>query len=435
MDFVIPALAGALIGFAAGWLVISGRTASVRERARALQEDKDTLSASLEGLRQENTRFRERSAALEATNEGLEERLSEQPKELEKIQEKLKLQFNQDATSLFEAISKKFSTQSEKQIGDLLTPLRERITDFQKLVTESFTTQGKEQHTLKAEIERIVTMNEQMRLQAEGLTKALRGDVKAQGNWGEVILERILEESGLQKGIGYTVQGMEMGLVNADGGRQQPDVIVNLPDAKHIIIDSKVTLTHYERYSSETDEAAKEAHLKNFLRSVRTHVSGLESKRYQDNDKLITPDFVLMFMPVEGAYSVAVQQDADLHHYAWERKIVIVCPATLFATLRTIASLWRIDQQNKNSQEIARRGGLLYDKFAGFVADMTAIGDNMGRTQKAYDSALGKLSEGSGNLMSQAETLRELGAKTSKALPKAAKAEESAEVVEIASVG
>ena len=342
------------------------------------------------------------------------------------------MQFNQNATELFEAISKKFSQNSEKQIGDLLTPLRERLGEFQKLVSDSFGEQGKEQHTLKAEIARIVTMNEQMRLQTDSLTKALRGDVKAQGNWGEVILERILEESGLQKGIGYTVQGEQMGLVSADGGRQQPDVIVNLPDAKHIIIDSKVTLTHYERYCTETDEAAKEPHLKNFLNSVRTHVKGLEGKRYQDNEKLISPDFVLMFMPVEGAYSLAVQQDAELHGFAWDKKIVIVCPATLFATLRTIASLWRIDQQNKNSQEIARRGGLLYDKFVGFVNDMKGIGENIGRTQKAYETALGKLSDGTGNLIGQAEKLKELGAKASSSLPKTAKADDSGDVLEIA---
>lgn len=387
-------------------------------RAEALLEEKDLQDETLDELRRELTAARERVAGLEASKEALEHRLSEQPKELQKMQETLQLQFNKEANTLFEAITKKFSTQSEKQLGDILTPLRERLGEFQKLVTESFGTQGKEQHTLKAEIARIVSMNEQMRLQTESLTKALRGDVKAQGNWGEVILERILEESGLQKGIGYTVQGEQMGLANADGGRQQPDVIIHLPEGKHIIIDSKVSLTHYERYCNPDEEQQQDANLKLFLNSLRAHIKGLEGKSYHANEKLISPDFVLMFLPIEGAFSLAMQHDPELHHFAWERQIVLVCPSTLFATLRTVASLWRIDQQNKNSQEIARRGGLLYDKFVGFVGDMQAIGRNIGQTQKAYEGAMGKLSEGTGNLVGQAEKLRDLGAKPTSRLPK-----------------
>lgn len=397
MDFLLPVLIGIAIGFGLGWMALSGKLSALRERIGELTQD----VAKAQG---ERTEFHERALTAEANNKAIEQRLKDR-------EEQLKLEFEKTATGIFDQISKKFTTQSEKQIGDLLNPFRERLVDFQKLVNDSFTAQGKEQHTLKSEIEKIV-------LQTDSLTKALRGDVKAQGNWGEVILERILEASGLQKDVTYTVQGSGMGLTDGEGARRMPDVIINLPDNKHIIIDAKVTLTHYERYCSETDEAVKDTHLKQFLRSVRTHVGGLEGKRYQDNEKLASPDFVFMFMPVEGAYSLAVQQDPELHAYAWSRRIVIVCPSTLFATLQTIASLWRIEKQNKHADEIAKRGGLLYEKFLGFLDDMKVIGDRLTQVQKSYDNALGKLSDGRGNLISQAEKLKEYGAKTTSSLPK-----------------
>ncbi|MDE3060751.1 MAG: DNA recombination protein RmuC, partial [Pseudomonadota bacterium] len=255
----------------------------------------------------------------------------------------------------------------------------------------------------------------------DSLTKALRGDVKAQGNWGEVMLERILEESGLRKGEDYVLQGEAMGLSGEDGGRQRPDVIIKLPDDKHVIIDAKVSLTAYERYCADGDES----HLRDFLKSVRNHVAGLESKRYQDNDKLNTPDVVMLFMPVEGAFALAMQQDRELHQYAWGKRIVIVSPTMLFANLRTIASLWRIERQNRYAYEIADQGGRLYDKFVGFIEDMQLIGRQMSGLHKSYDSAMNKLSEGRGNLVGSVEKLKSLGAKASKSLPKDLLAEES----------
>lgn len=362
-------------------------------------------------MQRELGKTRERAAIAEAS-------LQAQQQQVTQSREQLKLEFENTANKLFENMSKKFTAQSEKSIGDLLNPLRERIVEFQKLVSDSFTTQGKEQHTLKNEIERIVKMNEQMRLQAESLTNALRGDVKAQGNWGEIMLERILEESGLREGQDYILQASQMGLKGAEGNRLQPDVIVRLPDDKHIIVDSKVSLTSYERYSSETDETAKQAHLRDFIKSIRAHVNGLEQKKYQSIEKLGTPDFVLMFLPVEGAYSLAVQTEPDLHAFAWGKKIVLVCPATLFATLRTIASLWQIESQNQNAQEIARQGGALYDKFVGFVEDMQGIEKQMNAMHKSYEGAMNKLTTGRGNLVKSAEKLRALGAKAGKALPR-----------------
>jgi len=352
---------------------------------------------------------------LQSRKEAIDQRLLDQQQMFAQMQDQLKFEFKATASGIFEDLSQKFSTRSEKQIGDLLNPLRERLGEFQKKVDESFGTQAKEQFSLKNEIERIVKVNEQMRLQTDSLTKALRGDSKAQGNWGEVMLERILEESGLRRNIDYTTQG---GFRGAEENLLKPDVIVNLPENKHVIIDSKVSLTAYERYCAEADETLRLPHLKEFLKSLKTHVDGLEQRRYQDVESLGTPDFVLMFMPIEGAYSLAVQQNQELHSYAWGKKIIIVCPATLFVTLKTIASLWRIELQNQNAQEIARVGGALYDKFARFVEDMLSMGKQIGKLQESYDQARQRLSEGKGNLLARAEKLKTLGAKTSGSLPK-----------------
>lgn len=392
-----------IAGFAASWAVFGAS-------GRGKQEVISGLRSELSQAKSERTQFHERAVKAEATSEFLQ-------KELEKTESKLRQEFQNTASNIFADFSKKFSTESEKKIGDLLTPLRDRLGEFQKMIGESFTAQGKEQHSLKSEIEKIV-------LQTDSLTKALRGDVKAQGNWGEVMLERILEESGLRRDEDYIVQGVGLSLANEAGGRLQPDVIVNLPDNKHIIIDSKVSLTAYERYCGEADETAKALLIKEFVKSIKAHVNGLEAKRYQDIEKLGTPDFVMMFLPIEGAYSLALQADSELHQFAWGKKIVLVCPTTLFATLRTIASIWKIEQQNKNTMEIARQGGALYDKFHGFLTDMDAIGQLINRLHTTHEGAMGKLQNGKGNLIGQVEKLKILGAKTSKSLPKTEEIEE-----------
>ena len=394
MDWLFG-LFGAMAGFGACWMLFSAKLA----KTALLKEKLHEAQAALEQASRERTQFHERAVTAEANSKALEKQLREQ-------QEQLKAEFKNTAHTIFEDMSKKFSTHSEKQIGDLLQPMRERLGEFQKLVTESFTAHGKEQHTLKAEVEKFARIN-------DGLTKALRGDVKAQGNWGEIVLERILEASGLRRGEDYIVQASEMGLTGESGNRLKPDVIVKLPDNKHIIIDAKVSLTAYDRYCSQPEET----HLRDFLKSVRAHVGILEQKRYQDIEKLGTPDFVFMFMPIEGAFSFAMQEDPELQSYAWGKGIIIVPPTNLFANLRTVASLWNIDRQNKNTQEIARQGGRLYDKFASFVEDMQSIGDRLGSLQKTYDGAMNKLADGKDNLIRQAEKMKQLGAKTSKALP------------------
>jgi DNA recombination protein RmuC len=408
MTEILLAAMALACGFAIGRLKSKQQSTDAvprRDYDAALHEN-TALSTKLETAEAalaEYKAMQERALSAEAENKALKTQMKDQ-------QEQLRAEFNNTANKILENVSGKFTTQSQKQIGDLLNPLRERLGEFQKQIAESFSTQGKEQHTLKAEIQKIV-------LQTDSLTKALRGDVKAQGNWGEVMLERILEESGLRRDIDYIVQGAEMGLTGPSGNRLQPDVIVSLPENKHIIVDSKVSLSSYERFCAEADETNRAAHLREFLKSVKAHIHGLEQKRYQDIEKLGTPDFVLMFIPVEGAYSIAVQHDQELHSHAWGKKIVIVCPATLFATLRTIASLWRIELQNRNAQEIARQSGALYDKFVGFVEDMQSIGKQAARLQDTYDQAMNKLKDGRGNLIGSVERMKQLGAKTSKSLP------------------
>ncbi|MDX2113631.1 MAG: DNA recombination protein RmuC [Alphaproteobacteria bacterium] len=389
-------ITGAAAIFAVAWGVTYLRLFVIRERLRAATGQLAATESEILSTQQALTEYRERAIIAETELRAQGEQ-----------KQQIKLEFKQTASQLFDEMSQKFTQQSEKKIGDLLLPLRERLGEFQKKIDDSFSQQGKEQHTLKAEIQKIV-------LQTDSLTKALRGDVKAQGNWGEVMLEKILEESGLRRGVDYAPQAVDLSLRAEDGSVQRPDVVVHLPDGKHVIIDSKVSLTAYERYC----DAQQEAHLRDFIKSLRAHVVGLSAKRYQEIEKLQTPDFVFMFLPVEGAYTLAVQQDRELHSFAWDKKVVLVCPSTLFASLRTIASLWRIEQQNRYALQIADEGGKLYDKLVGFVQDMQDIGKQIGRTQQSYDQALGKLHTGTGNLITRAEKMRQLGAKASKNLPK-----------------
>ncbi len=383
-----------------------------------LKSEREKYESKLETVNGELQTSKQQVARLEAEKEGFAEKIQQHKQDLEQMEEKFRLQFENLANRIFDEKSSKFKKDSEEGLGLLLNPLKEKLQEFQKKVDDSFGDQAKEQFSLKNEIQRIVLANEKITVQAENLTNALKGESKTQGNWGEVILEKILDDSGLRKTIDYIVQGTNMDLKNPDGGRVRPDVVIMLPEEKHVIIDSKVSLTHYEQYFSERDEAQRAGHLKQFLSSVRSHVAGLEQRRYQDTEKLGTPDFVLMFIPIEGAYSLAIQQDTTLHSHAWDKKIVIVCPSTLFATLRTVASVWRIELQNRHAQEIARQGGGLYDKIVGFVEEMQDLGIKIGATQKVYDEALKKLSTGQGNVLKRTQDLKALGIKAAKKLPK-----------------
>jgi DNA recombination protein RmuC len=296
----------------------------------------------------------------------------------------------------------------------LLSPLKEKIQVFEKKVEDTYEKGLKDQTDLKAELKKLHDLNLKISDEANNLTRALKGDVKKQGNWGEMILERILERSGLTEGREYQKQES---VLSENGQRFQPDVVIHLPDQKHIVVDSKVSLVAYERLVNCDNEKDRMIHVKEHLMSVRSHIKILSEKHYQHAQGFNSPDFVLLFIPIESSFSIAVQEDQDLFSYAWDNKVVIVSPSTLLATLRTIASIWQQENQNRNALEIARQSGALYDKFVGFIEDMESIGKSIDSTRKNYEMATNKLFTGSGNLVKRAENIKKLGAKTTKELP------------------
>lgn len=344
----------------------------------------------------------------------LESRLRDQASEIENLQQKFTDQFKSIANDILKQNSKEFTDHNQKNMQDILNPLKERIQLFEKKVEDTYEKETRDKISLREEVKKLYELNSRISEEANNLSKALKSDVKKQGNWGEMVLERILERSGLIKDSEYKKQ---VSLENESGQRIQPDFIIYLPDEKHIIIDSKVSLVAYERYSNSNDDNERELAKKEHLVSIKNHINGLSDKFYQQAKTIHSPDFVLLFIPIESSFSMAVQFDQDLFNYAWDRKIVIVSPSTLFASLKTIASIWKQERQNKNAQEIAERAGQLYDKFVGFVEDLKEIGKNMDRSRESFDSAMKKLSTGSGNLVGRAEKLIELGAKNKKNIP------------------
>ncbi|MFK7899972.1 MAG: DNA recombination protein RmuC [Cyclobacteriaceae bacterium] len=356
------------------------------------------------------TKLEARLAGAEVHFKNQEEKLSNQEVERKKLHEQLTTQFENIAGKILKNNSDQLSKTSHDRMDLILKPLKEKLTNFERKIEDS----DKEKVSLKREVQMLADLNKQMSQETNNLTKALKGDTKKQGNWGEVILERVLERSGLVKGSEYEVQ---YSTTNVEGARIQPDVIVNLPDKKHIIIDSKVSLVDYDRFVNEEDLDLKKTYLKQHVNSVKAHIKGLSNKSYETGDGLNSPEFVLLFMPIEPSFTAAVQEDQELFNYAWDQKIVLVSPSTLLATLSTIASIWKQDKQNKYALEIARQGGALYDKFVGFVEDMQKMGKSISATQNVYDGAMNKLQSGSGNLIGRAEKIRKLGAKAVKSLP------------------
>ncbi|MEI6093536.1 MAG: DNA recombination protein RmuC [bacterium] len=357
------------------------------------------------------------SAIAEATKLYLDDQLKEQRINSEELKKQMKLEFENIGSKILSDNSEKFRTDSENKIKTLLDPLKDNIESFRKKVEDTYNSESRERFALKSEINRIVEESKKMSIETDNLTKALRGDQKAQGTWGEITLERLLESSGLRKGEEYTIQGVGLGLKDGEGKIQKPDVIINLPENKHLIIDSKVSIKHYEMMTDEKNEVERDNLIKEFVNRLYSHVDDLSKKAYQSLDKLGTPDFVFLFMPLEGAFSLAVQKDKDLFQYAWKKNIVIVCPSTLLATLRTVASIWRIENQNKNAIKIADESGKLYDKFVGLYEDLESIGSILTKAQSTHEEAMNKLKTGRGNLISRVNNIRKLGAKTEKALP------------------
>ena len=344
----------------------------------------------------------------------IHEKLASQKLEIEDMQKKFSTEFENIANKILEEKSVKFTAQNKENIDSVLAPLSEKLKSFETKVQDTYEKGLKERSELKEQVIQLSNLNQTLSKDAQNLTRALTHDNKTQGNWGELILEKILKESGLTEGEEYSKQHSTN---NEEGKRIQPDFLIKLPDNKHIIIDSKVSLVAYEQFVNSEDEAEKEAFLKAHILSVRSHIKLLSEKNYQTGLTINSPDFVLLFMPIEPAFSLAMQKDKEIYQYAWSRNIVIVSPTTLLATIRTIASIWKQEKQNRNSIEIAKQAGSLMDKFVGFLDDMEKIERGISQIDGAYKNAINKLKTGSGNLIRRAEKLKKLGAKGQKQIP------------------
>jgi len=392
---------------------LENQQAVLNERYGHVLADKEDLEKKWNSTKEENQKQLIQIVALQADYGHLQEKLESERKEMEKLQEKFKLEFENIANAILKHNTKEFNDSSIKNMSELLNPLKEKIITFETKVEETYQKGLRDQTDLKAELKKLQDLNMKLGEEAGNLTRALKSDSKKQGNWGEVVLERILESSGLIKGEEYFLQYSATG---ENGKTFRPDVLIKLPEEKHLIIDSKVSLTAFQKYIAADDENQKQLALKQHLISLKNHVKELSEKSYDNLQGLNTPDFVLMFMPVEPAFGVAVQADPDLFNFAWEKRIIIVSPTTLLATLRTVASIWRHERQTRNALEIAKQGGKLYDKFEGFLNDLERIGVNLQRAQESYQEAHKKLSSGRGNLVGQVEKLKTLGAQATKSI-------------------
>jgi DNA recombination protein RmuC len=380
--------------------------ATLEERVRRIPELEQEL-AGYQAVREENARLLQ---ALALERRQADEKL----KLLAEAKEALAEQFQNLANRIFEEKGEKLVQQNVANLDSLLKPLGERLREFQTRVEETYDKESKQRFSLQSEIHKLVEANARMSVDALNLANALKGDSRTQGAWGEVVLERVLEASGLQKGREYELQASFEG---ADGARARPDVIIRLPENKHVVVDAKVSLTAYEAYTRAEDEAGAKRELARHIDSLRAHVKGLAERNYQSLYGIRTPDFVLMFVPVEPAFAAALRERQELFEDAFTRNVMIVSPTTLLISLRTIASIWRYEYQNRNAQELVRQCTALYDKFVGFVTDLEDIGKRLKAAQSSYDDAYGKLASGKGNLIRQVERIRELGLKPAKPLP------------------
>ena len=371
-------------------------------------------SAEKENIRTEKDSLAIQLSKKEVDFENLWERHKEQKNEITELQEKFTKEFENLANKILEEKSAKFTEQNSENMRNILLPLQDKIQVFEKKVDQTHKESIDYHAALRQQIIGLSEMNAQMSKETLNLTKALKGDSKMQGNWGELVLERVLEKSGLEKGREYEVQ---QSFTNNEGSRVFPDVVINLPDGKKMIVDSKVSLVAYERWINEESEILKIEYLKEHVNSIKRHVEQLGNKNYHDLYQIESPDFVLLFIPIEPAFAIALNEDSALYNKAFDRNIVIVTPSTLLATLRTIDSMWANQKQQENAFEIARQAGALYDKFEGFVSDLVRIGNKIKDTKTEYENAMSKLVDGRGNLISSVEKLKKMGAKAKKSLP------------------
>ena len=422
---IILLIVGIGVGFALGWLFKKNNATGSTDNTSELKEEigslNGRLAAAVENYKEQKSQIEKLSlqkdellatnSQLQADNENLTQRLKEHKQEVEELQKKFTTEFENIANKLLKQNTTDFAEANQKRLDEILKPLRENIKTFEQKVDDKYEKELKERTSLMEQIKSLSELNQQMREDAQSLTKALKGDSKTQGSWGELILEKILESSGLIKGEEYQTEDY---YTNQIGGGSRLDVIIKLPDDKQIIIDSKVSITAYTNYIDTDDEAEKEIQAKAHIASVKSHIDLLAKKDYSQIPGLNTPDFVLMFMPSEPSFSFTLQNDTNIYNYAWDKKIVIVSPTTLLATLKTVASVWKQERQTKNALEIARQSGALYDKFVGFIDDLEKIQKGITTSQEAYNGAINKLKTGNGNLIGRAEKIRILGAKTSK---------------------
>ncbi len=424
-SLIVP-LAFAVLGFFLGGYVktlkknvgqggdlekIAALEANLQQTANRLEKEE----LSNKELQEEKEFQGNELARLKANMQYLETTNAEQKAEVAKLQERFTKEFENLANKILDEKSQKFTTQNKENIYNILQPLQEKIQLFEKKVEDSQKENISIHSALKEQLTTLQSQNLKITQEAENLTKALKGDSKMQGNWGELVLERVLEKSGLEKDREYFVQ---QSFTTEEGNRLLPDVVIALPDGNKMIVDSKVSLTHYERYVN-AEESDKPAQLKEHLNSLKRHIDQLSEKKYEDLYQIESPDFVLLFVPIEPAFAVAINEDPSIYGKAFEQNIVIVTPSTLLATLRTIVTMWTNEKQQKNALEIARQAGALYDKFEGFSQDLLQIGKKMDEAKGSYSAAMNKLVDGKGNLITSVQKLKKMGAKAKKTLPEA----------------
>ena len=433
---VFSILAGIVIGIIVAYLILKGNVTRSYEKGKSeaeaekaalverisgfevrLNEQRQDISQKsekIENLTERITSMQERLSVLQTTLEKERGQFSEKIVLLNNAKEELSSHFSKLSIDIFESRNKVFSQQTNTTLEHLLRPFREQIENFKKQIDYNREQDVAERVSLKTEIQHLAKLNQQINEEAGNLTRALKGDVKTQGTWGEMILEKVLEKSGLVKGREFEIQES---LKSADGKRSQPDVVVHLPEGRDIVIDSKVSLIAYERLVSSGAEDEKNQSEKELVVSIRNHIKILSERDYHKLLGINSLDFVFMFIPIEGAFSAAVQADNAIFTTAFEKNIIIVSPSTLLASLRTIENVWKYERQTRNAREIASKAGTLYDKFIGFIADLENVGKGIDSAKKNYDSAFNKLSTGKGNLVRLSENLRQLGADTTKKIP------------------
>lgn len=431
---LISIVVGAILGYIFGKKsVVQEETDMSRFVSKDLYErevsSSEKINTEKERLQKELIELNRLISAQEEQKVGLERRLAEHNKEVENLREEFHKQFKLTASEIIEKNTESFKQKSSEQMNTLLNPLNEKLKSFEQKVQDTYEKGMKDRESLKTVVEQLSLQNKSLSQEAQNLTKALKGEVKKQGNWGEIILERLLESSGLKKDVEYFIQDSH---TSDEGNRLQPDVVVQLPDEKYVVIDSKVSLIAYDKLAAANDQEEADRALKELQLSLKAHIKGLSDKEYQKLHGDKSPDFVLLFIPIEGAFNAALQYNNNLYQEALDKNVIIVSTTTLLATLRTIASIWKQEYQNQHIRQIADEGANLYDKIAGFVADLEKLGSQMETTQKTYDAAMNKLSTGRGNILKRAEKMRKLGLQPTKRIsPKLLGGDENEETNEL----